>query len=683
MLVKQHGRDDSMNFITNNGKPILGATIDGDGTNFGIFSKNAKEVTIEIYKGSKDIEPYFKYKLDETHNKTGNVWHVQIQGVGHGAYYGWRIDGPIDIQNGNRFDPSKILVDPYAKSVVKGQVNHTYKSVVIDDRDYDWEGVISPNIPMSETIIYEMHVRLFTQSNTSGVMFNGTFKGLIEKLDHLKKLGVTTLELLPVYDFNVESNTNINPFTGDRLYDVWGYNPNNLFAVAQHYTTAENYGDEVVCFKDFVKAVHQAGFEIILDVVYNHTGEGNEKGPIINFKGIDNQIYYMLSPYDRRHYSNYSGTGNTLNCNHPVVKELIIDSLRYWVTEMHVDGFRFDLASILGRDGNGQWMGEYSLLRDIAKDPILASSKLIAESWDAGGGYHVGEMPVEFSEWNGKYRDTIRRFLNGDINIISNLAVRLTGSQDIFQKEGRGPLASINFVTAHDGFTLWDLFSYNSKHNLANGENNRDGTNENISCNYGEEGESRNPDIIKMRKKQVKNAVTLLMISQGVPMIVMGDEFCRTQRGNNNPYCQDNEVTWVDWRRKKQFKDIYDYFCKIIHFRKDHPLLRQEHFLSQHSQGEITWHGVESDYPDWAYYSRTIAFMLHANGVEDAVDIYVAINGFKESLTFKLPETKTGKWHRVVDTGKDSPNDFLEEPVEIKDGQYEVQCFSILICVSI
>ena len=675
-----------MDYIVNNGKPVLGATIDKDFTNFGIFSKNATQVSILIYSKSEDLDPVFEYILDDIYNRTGNVWHVEIKGLGHGAYYGWKMDGPYDVEKGNRFDKSKLLIDPYGKSVAKGIGNYAYKSVVVDDRSYDWEEVISPKIPMRDTIIYEMHVRLFTQSDSSKVMCKGTFSGVLEKLDHLKKLGVTTLELLPIYDFNPDSNSNINPLTGEKLYDVWGYNPNNFFAVASHYSGGKNHADEVVCFKDFVKAVHKAGMEVILDVVYNHTGEGNEKGPTLNFRGIDNQIYYMLSPYDRKYYSNYSGTGNTLNCNHPVVKKMIIDSLQYWVTHMHVDGFRFDLASIMGRDSNGQWMGEYSLLRDIAKDPILADTKLIAESWDAGGGYHLGEMPAGFAEWNGKYRDGIRRFLNGEINVISDLATRITGSPDLFRKEGHGPLDSINFITAHDGFTMWDLFSYNSKHNIANGENNRDGTNDNISHNYGVEGETRNPDIIKLRKKKVKNAVTLLMISQGVPMIVMGDEFCKTQGGNNNPYCQDNEISWIDWDRKKKFKDIYDYFCKIIQFRKDHPLLRRDHFLSQDAKGEVTWHGVEPDYPDWAYYSRTIAFMLHADaisGLEDDVDIYVAINGYEKSLSFKLPKAKKGKWHRVVDTGKDSPNDFLEKPMEIKSGNYVVEAFSIVICICI
>lgn len=685
IVAKQHEGVETMKFLIKNGKPILGATIDDDFTNFAVFSKNAKSVTIQIFSHSHDTEPVFQYKLNEIYNKTGHIWHIKIKDVGHGSYYGWKIDGQFDIASGNRFDATKLLVDPYGKAVVKGPGHFSYKSVVVDDSKYDWEDVVRPNIPMEETIIYEMHVRLFTQSNSSGVKCKGTFKGILEKLDHLKKLGVTTLELLPVYDFNVDSNTNLNPLTGEKLKDVWGYNPNNFFAVAKHYTNAENDGDEVVDFKDFVKAVHKEGFEVILDVVYNHTGEGNEKGPTLNFRGIDNQIYYMLSPYDRKYYANYSGTGNTLNANHPVVKKLIIDSLTYWVTEMHVDGFRFDLASILGRDNNGQWMGEYSLLRDIAQDPILATTKLISESWDAAGGYHLGEMPAGFAEWNGKYRDVIRRFLNGDINVISNLATRITGSPDLFKKEGRGPLDSINFVTAHDGFTMWDLFSYNSKHNIANGENNRDGTNDNISCNYGVEGETKDPVIIKMRKKQVKNAVTLLMISQGVPMIVMGDEFCRTQQGNNNPYCQDNDINWVDWKRKEEFKDIYDYFCKIIKFRKDHPLLRRNHFLSQGAKGEISWHGVESDYPDWAYYSRTIAFVLHGHTkiVREDVDIYVAINGYEKTLTFKLPEPENGKWHRVVDTGKDAPDDFLEHPTEVKGNKYEVECFSIVICVCI
>lgn len=671
-----------MNLTVYKGEAILGATIEAEAINFGIFSKNATQVILEIYINKNDPDPVFSYTLNSEHNKTGNIWHVKVSGMGYGVYYGWRMDGSSDLSQGHRFNIEKLLVDPYSKAVGLDLEGISYKSFVVDDRNYNWEGDKPPDVPMEDTIIYEIHVRLFTQSPTSDVVNKGTFKGIIEKLDHLKELGVTTLELLPIYDFNMNGNNNINPLTGEKLKDIWGYNPNHFFAVSKHYTGAQQDGDEIRCFKDFIKEIHKAGMEVILDVVYNHTGEGNEHGETINFKGIDNQVYYMLSQEDKTQYENYSGTGNTLNCNHPVVKNLILDSLRYWVTHMHVDGFRFDLASILGRDEKGQWGGNDSLLGEIAADPILSKTKLIAESWDAAGGYHLGEMPVGFAEWNGEYRDDIRRFINGRLGTISPLASRITGSANLFGKRGRGPLDSINFITAHDGFTMWDLVSYNDKHNLANGEDNRDGSNHNISYNYGVEGETDDPGIINLRKKQVKNAITLLMISQGVPMILMGDEFCRTQGGNNNPYCQDNEIGWVDWQRKKQFSDIYQYFCKIINFRKKHRNLRQTEFLSNTCSPRITWHGIKEDAPDWSYHSRTIAFRMSAN-LPDEEDLYVAINGHSEPLAFQLPEVNGGKWYRVVDTGEEAPNDFLEEPLEIKDKEYVVDAFSMMICICI
>ena len=574
----------------------------------------------------------------------------------------------------------KLLVDPYSKVVGSNLEGTTCKSLVVDDADYPWEGDQAPGIPMKDTIIYEMHVSFFTQSPTSGVKNRGTFKGILEKLDHLKELGVTALELLPIYDYNTKSNKNINPLTGERLKDMWDYNPNNFFVVSKHYTDAKQDGDEIVCFKDFVKEIHKAGMEVILDVVYNHTGEGNEYKLTFNFKGIDNGIYYMLNKDNKKEYVNYSGTGNTFNCNYPAVKNLILDSLRYWVSEMHVDGFRFDLAPILGRDIDGQWLGKDSLLGEIAQDPILSKTKLISESWDAAGGYYLGKMPVGFAEWNGEYRDDMRRFINGHLGVVSNLATCITGSSNLFKKQEKGPQNSINFITAHDGFTMWDLVSYNKKHNIANGEDNRDGSNHNISCNYGVEGETDDEGIIKIRKQQVKNAITLLMISQGVPMIVMGDEFCRTQKGNNNPYCQDNEISWVDWDRKQKFADVYRYYCKIIHFRKTHANLRKSEFLLEDCCPRITWHGIKEDSPDWSYHSRTIAFMISGNLAED-YDIYVAINGHNEPLTFELPQREDGKWSRVVDTGRKSPEDFLQRPLEVEKNQYAVESFSIVICI--
>ena len=700
------------------GKPIFGATVDLEGVNFGIFSRNATKVYLEIFTQFYDDEPVFKYELDPILNKTGDVWHVYVNGIGHGTYYGWRIDGPYDPANGHRFNVNKLLMDPYAKAVAGSfdfqnvtiygydkiapidadlqiseldSIGSACKSIVIDDLEYDWEDDVHPRIPLQDTIIYEMHPRLFTRNPNSEVKSRGTFDGIIEKIPHLKELGVTAIELLPIFEFNLNSIANRNPETGEMLKDVWGYNSIGFFAVSGNYTDGVRLGEQVFQFKDFIKKMHKEGIEVILDVVYNHTGEGNEYGPTISFRGIDNSIYYILEQYNKRYYSNYSGTGNTFNCSHSVVKQLIIDSLRYWVTEMHVDGFRFDLAAILGRDSTGQWIGDLSLLKDIADDPILSGCKLIAEGWDAAGGYYVGEFPVGWAEWNGKYRDTARCFVKGDPGMVGDLATRIAGSPDLFGKYGRKPYHSVNFITAHDGFTLWDLVSYNEKHNYLNGENNRDGLNHNCSWNHGVEGQTDDPAILALRKKQVKNFVTLMMVSQGIPMLLMGDEFCRTQRGNNNAYCQDNPVSWVDWTLKKEFKDVYQFICKIIHFRKEHRVLRREHFFTgQDLDGDnikdISWHGFKPYQPDWDHHSKTLAFMVSGSDFvgqqyDEDNDIYVAFNAHHYPVVFEMPYIKNKKWYRVVDTNQASPNDFLDEPVLVENN-YVAGAYSCIILIS-
>jgi len=684
---------------TSRGKPILGATPDAGGVNFALFSRNATKVYLELYQNYYDDKPSHRFELDPVKNKTGDIWHIYVHGIGHGQFYAWRVDGPYDPLNGHRFNVHKMLTDPYAKAIsgsynwdeeavygydknspdkdlsfstIDSAVSPT-KCIVIDESKYDWEGDMRPKIPWSETIIYEMHVRLFTMSPTSGVKYPGTFFGILEKIDHLKELGITAVELMPVFEFNPDANTRINPLTGERLKDVWGYNPLAFFAVTGNYSPFLRLGEQVFVFKDFVKEMHKHGIEVILDVVYNHTGEGNELGPTLSFRGIDNSIYYMLDPKNKRYYLNYSGCGNTLNCNHPVVKQMILDSLRYWVTEMHVDGFRFDLAGVLGRAPDGRWIGDLSLLKDIAEDPILHDVKLIAEGWDAAGGYFLGEFPEGWAEWNGKYRDTVRRFVRGDYGMVTELATRISGSQDLYGH--KSPLASVNFVTSHDGFTLYDLVSYNRKHNEANGENNEDGIDENYSYNYGVEGDTDDPEIIKIRKRQIKNFITILMVSQGTPMILMGDEFCRTQKGNNNAYCHDNELTWVDWTFKEKHYDIFRFFKKMIHFRKRHPALRREHFFTgKDFTGDgipdLTWHGVKPFQPDWSYYSRSIAFMISGQDCireEDKDnDIYVILNQWIEPLIFELPDPPSGaKWYRVVDTYEESPYDFLDDPVPV------------------
>ena len=680
---------------TKRGYPKLGATPDDSGVNFAIFSRNGRKVILELYQNHYDEKPSHRFVLDPIRNRTGDICHIYVYGVGHGQYYGWRIDGEYDPLNGKRFNVNKLLFDPYAKAIsssIDWEEDYIYgydresaekdlsfstldsaqspaKSIVIDDSKYDWEDDRRPKIPWKDTIIYEMHVRFFTISPTSKVKHPGTYRGLTEKLDHLKELGVTTIELMPVFEFSVDSNTNINPYTGRRLKDMWGYNPLGFFAVTSNYSTGVKLGEQVFEFKDLVKELHKHGFEVILDVVYNHTGEGNELGPTLCFRGIDNEIYYMLDPKNKRRYLNYSGCGNTLNCNHPVVKEMIIDSLRYWATEMHVDGFRFDLAAILGRTPDGKWIGDFSLLKDISEDAILHDLKLIAEGWDAAGGYFLGQFPEGWAEWNGKYRDVVRRFVRGDEGTVVELATRIAGSADLYA--GRSPHASINFVTCHDGFTLRDLVSYRYKHNEANGEGNRDGADENFSYNYGVEGETDDPQINRIRKQQVKNFVVILMVSHGTPMILMGDEMYRTQKGNNNAYCHDNETTWLDWTLKEKHADIFRFFQKMIEFRKSHPALRREHFFTGQatSRGipDLTWHGVRPFEPDFSYHSHSIAFMISGdveNGEQDD-DIYVILNQWREPLRFVLPYLHGKSWYRVVDTSKESPDDFLDEPVHV------------------
>ncbi|WP_126992719.1 glycogen debranching protein GlgX [Thermosipho globiformans] len=697
--LQYNNPDSSVKLKTKRGYPRLGATPDDTGVNFAVFSRHAEKVVLELYQNYYDATPSHRFELDPNYNKTGDIWHIYVYGVGHGQYYGWRVYGPYDPENGKRFNHHKLLVDPYAKAISSSfdwdsssaygyDINSPLKdlsfskedsaisptkSIVIDDSKYDWQGDKQLHIPWEDTIIYEMHVRLFTINPTSKVKFPGTFLGIIEKLDHLKELGVTTIELMPIFEFNVNSIDRINPITGERLKDIWGYNPLGFFAVTGNYSVGLKLGEQVFLFKDFVKELHKNGFEVILDVVYNHTGEGNELGPTLNFRGFDNEIYYMLDPNNKRYYLNYSGCGNTLNCNHPVVKELIIDSLRYWATEMHVDGFRFDLAAVLGRTPDGRWIGDFSLLKDIAEDPILHGLKLIAEGWDAAGGYFLGEFPEGWAEWNGQYRDTVRKFVRGDEGVLVELAKRITGSQDLYGK--KRPHASINFITCHDGFTMRDLVSYNYKHNEENGENNRDGADENFSYNYGVEGETDDPKINEIRKRQVKNFITILMVSHGTPMILMGDEIYRTQYGNNNAYCQDNEKTWLDWTLKEKHQDIFRFFKKMIEFRKKHHALRRKHFftgrdLTGDGIADISWHGIKPFQPDWGYHSHSIAFMISGSDflckdAKEDNDIFVILNQWREPLTFTLPILHGKTWYRVVDTAKPSPYDFLDSPKQV------------------
>ena len=645
------------------GSPLpLGATQIRNGINFAIFSRHATSVTLALFRPDQE-RPFREISFDARFNRTGDIWHAFIEGLDRGVRYGYRMDRGSNTKPVlHRYNPEIILLDPYAKAT-SGDAS---RGVILDD-GFDWGADQPLNIPLSETIIYEVHVRGFTRDPSSHVRRPGTFAGLIEKIPYLKDLGITSVELLPVHEFEALDSDRVNPFTGAPLVNYWGYQPINFFAPNADYSSSKGSGDQVREFKKLVKALHQAGIEVILDVVFNHTAEGNERGRTFSYRGIDNAVYYMLDPQNGE-YRNYSGCGNTLNCNHPVVRDLIVECLRYWVMDMHVDGFRFDLASVLGRGQDGGVLANPPLLEQLAYDPILANTKLIAEAWDAAGLYQVGTFPAwsRWAEWNGKFRDDVRRFVRGDPGLVSALATRLVGSPDLYRSSSREPYHSINFVTCHDGFTLADLVSYDHKHNEMNGEGNQDGTNENWSWNCGSEGPSSDPEIERFRRRQVRNMAAILLISDGVPMILAGDEFSRTQEGNNNAYCQDNEISWLDWTLGLRDPGLHRFFKLMIEFRRAHPLLRSTSYGSLAGEGNrrIEWHGTQLQQPDWSYESRSIA--LHLSGLCVAgtpKHVFFIANAHWEAHEFELPVIETG-WSRFVDTTMESPADITETGLE-------------------
>jgi glycogen operon protein len=685
------------------GRPYpLGSSFDKKGgLNFAVLSKNSQGVTLEFYKLNDLGSPFISFELNPKKNKTGDVWHIHIIGLDFSVLcYAYRFSGEYSPEKtGDRFNRNKLLIDPYARALVssdnrwhfdaaygydKAQTKDVdmypspvdnsgpgMKCVLVDDSHYDWQDDHHPRIPLNKTIIYETHARGTTMHPSARVASRGTFAGIAEKIPYFRELGITAIEFLPVHEFNEDEIIRVNPKTGERLKNYWGYNSLSFFALNSLYSSSKEPGGVVAEFKDMVRQLHRADIEVILDVVYNHTGEGNEVGPSVAFRGIDNRLYYHLD--NNRFYKNYSGCGNTLNCNHSAVKQMILDSLRYFVSEMHVDGFRFDLAAILGRDASGAWIGVNSLLRDIEEDPVLAGTKLIAEGWDAAGCYKVGEFPPGWAEWNGKFRDDIRSFMKGDDGCVSALATRICGSPDLYGN-GRAPYHSINFITSHDGFTLRDLVTYNNKNNFENGEYNADGTDDNRSYNYGAEGETGDIEINRTRIRQVKNFVTLLMISQGTPMILGGDEFYRTQRGNNNCYCQDNKLSWFDWDFIEKYREVFDYFKKIIAFRRENPIFCLETFLNKSdahnpeiSAKFIDWHGVKLNQPDWSHISHSLAFTV--NGLSKITSIknydkrfYIAINAFLQPLIFELPPARPKMhWRLKADTFEKSGKDIFAD----------------------
>lgn len=648
----------------------LGATLVPGGVNFSVYSRGASEMDLLFFDGEDDARPERVIRMDPAENRTYHYWHVFAPGVSAGQIYGFRAHGPFDPANGQRFDPSKILLDPYARAVVVpgnysraiagtagDNTSTAMKSVVVDTHAYDWEGDAPLHRLSSRTIIYEMHVRGFTAHPNSGVAAEkrGTYAGLIEKIPYLRELGVTAVELLPVFQFDVQDCP-----LGKVNY--WGYAPVSFFAPHRAYSSRQDSLGAVDEFRDMVKALHEAGIEVILDVVFNHTAEGGHGGPTLCFRGIDNSTYYILEQ-DRSQYANFSGTGNTLNANHPVVRRMILDSLRYWVEEMHVDGFRFDLASILARDSSGHVMASPTVLWDIESEPALAGTKMIAEAWDAAGLYQVGSFIGDsWKEWNGHFRDDVRDFFRSSDHTVQRVTERFLGSPDIYGHKLREAEQSVNFVTCHDGFTLNDLVSYNHKHNEENGESSRDGADDNRSWNCGVEGPSSDPAVERLRTRQVKNFLTFTILSLGVPMIVMGDEVRRTQGGNNNAYCQDNEISWLDWTLLSRHADVRRFVRLLIARRlmRDVESERRRISLNQMLRAGVkTWHGVKLEQPDWSPSSHSLAFSADVPGHELA--LYLVLNAYWEPLDFELPLlTSGGSWRRWIDTALDSPQDIVE-----------------------
>ena len=635
----------------------FGAVAIPGGVNFTIHTHGATSCELLLFH-RKAEEPYAVIPFPESY-KIGFCYSMIVFDLDIEEFeYAYRLDGPYDEKKGFRFDKNKILLDPYARAVTGqsqwGHVNnaqHGYRARVVQS-NFDWGDQRHHSIPMEDLIIYELHVRGFTMDESSGVKHHGTFEGLREKIPYLKELGVNAVELMPIFEF--DEMRDVRLIDENELIDFWGYNPVSFFAPNTSYCSSMEYNREGLELKTLIKDLHDNGIEVILDVVFNHTAEGNEFGPCFSFKGFDNNIYYMLTPDG--HYYNFSGCGNTLNCNHPVVRDMILECLRYWVIEYRVDGFRFDLASILGRNDDGTPLSQPPLLRSLAFDSILGNVKLIAEAWDAGGLYQVGSFPSwkRWAEWNGRYRDDMRRFLKGDDFLAQTAAARITGSPDLYDPAYRGGNASINFLTCHDGFTLYDLYSYNQKHNEANGWGNTDGADDNNSWNCGVEGETDDPAILALRKRLMKNACAVLLCSRGTPMFLSGDEFADTRYGNNNPYCQDNLISWLDWSLLKKNKDLFDFFQYMIQFRKDHPVIRKDLEPSYLGVPAMSTHGLTPDETNFSGDSHVVC--VRFAGYDEATQkedlVYLAVNSGWFPVTLTLPELPEHyKWKVAVNTG--------------------------------
>jgi glycogen operon protein len=685
-----------MSTVPNRGKSFpLGATLTGGGVNFSVFAKHSRAAQLLLFDSVDDPKPSMVIDLDPRYNRTYHYWHTFVPNVTAGQVYGYRVSGPFDPAAGFRFDPNKVLLDPYGKCIAQpagrsreaaqtpgDNVAAALKSVVVDPRAYDWEGDTPLGRPFATTIIYEMHVGGFTRHPSSGVApaKRGAYAGLIDKIPYLRELGVSAVELLPVFAFDEQDGP-------PGLGNYWGYQPLSFFAPHGGYSSRADPLGALNEFRDMVKALHRAGIEVVLDVVYNHTTEGDEHGPTICFRGLANDTYYILEQ-DRSQYADYTGCGNTLNANEPIVRRLILDSLRYWVSEMHVDGFRFDLASILSRDTDGRPMASPPILWDIESDPVLANVKLIAEAWDAAGLYQVGHFVGDsWKEWNGRFRDDVRAFLKGDNGTARVMAFRLTGSPDVYQQEEREAEQSVNFVTCHDGFTLSDLVSFNVKHNDANGEGNRDGSDQNLSWNGGVEGPTTDPEVERLRNRQVKNFLTVTLLATGTPMLLMGDEARRTQGGNNNAFCQNNETSWFDWTLVDRHSDIHRFAKLLIAFRTNRnlPIERLDMTLNALLRRQpFEWHGVKLNAPDWSNESHTLAATVRLLGYP--MRLHLIFNAYWEALTFEIPALAESEdtWRRYVDTYLDPPDDICDwtNAKSLAGSTYLVQPRSVVVLLA-
>jgi glycogen operon protein len=666
--------------------------------NFSLFSGSATGVELLLFDKHDSPQPFQTIPLIPSQNKTFHFWHIFVKDLKAGAHYAFRVSGPSVPEQGLRHNRNKVLIDPYARGNTNtiwkrvdacndsDNVSTSMRSVVIDPSDYDWEGDKPLNRPIEDTIIYEMHVRGFTKSPSSKVKHSGTFEGLIEKIPYLKDLGVTAVELMPIFDF--DETVPLRTVDGKPLWNFWGYSTIGYCAPHTAFCVTPEDGSHLKEFRDAVKALHKAGIEVILDVVFNHTDEGNHQGPTFSFRGLDNRSYYILVPSAKYYYMDYSGCGNTFNCNHPIAEKFILECLRYWVKEAHIDGFRFDEGSILSRGEDGAPQVHPPLVWQVELDEDLMDTKLIAEAWDAAGLYQIGHFPGDrWGEWNGRYRDTIRRFVKGDGGIVGQVADAIGGCSNLYEARGGKPTNSINFITCHDGFTLNDLVSYNSKHNESNGEGNNDGINENLSWNCGVEGQSTDAGVEKLREQQIRNFATILMLSRGVPMFLSGDEVRNTQHGNNNAYCQDNQIGWFDWSGPEKHVDLHRFWRRMIEFRKKYAAVRKNSFftgeVNNRGLKDVTWHGTKLCSPGWDdSQARALGFTLAGFGQDP--DIHVMMNMHWEALDMDVPIVAGWRWARVVDTSMPSPSDIADPGMEVActTQSYRVNARSVVVLVN-